>query len=94
MVERRGRKLGRIDFGSATAEHYRKNILTPFLAYYLKGKGSGDIPEALTFRTGNNEWMRHDTWPPKRDVVERKLYLQKDGDFRLTRRRRQARGVR
>jgi uncharacterized protein len=74
-----GRKLGRIDFGSATAEHYRKNILTPFLAYYLKGKGSGDNAEALTFRTGTNEWIRHDTWPPKRDVVERKLYLQKDG---------------
>jgi uncharacterized protein len=73
-----GRKLGKIDFGSATAEHYRRNILTPFLAYYLKGKGSGDIPEALTFRTGTNEWKRHDTWPPKQDVVERKLYLQKD----------------
>jgi putative CocE/NonD family hydrolase len=72
-----GRKLGKIDFGSATAEHYRKNILTPFLAHYLKGKGSGDIPEALTFRTGANEWVRHDTWPPKQDVVARNLYFQK-----------------
>ncbi|HSE32442.1 MAG TPA: CocE/NonD family hydrolase [Pyrinomonadaceae bacterium] len=73
-----GRKLGRIDFGSATAEHYRRNILTPFLAYYLKGKGSGDIPEAWTFRTGSNEWIRNDAWPPKQGVVDSKLYLQKD----------------
>ncbi|HTG92101.1 MAG TPA: CocE/NonD family hydrolase [Pyrinomonadaceae bacterium] len=73
-----GRKLGKIDFGSATAEHYRRNILTPFLAYYLKGKGSGDIPEALTFRTGANEWIRHAAWPPKQDVVARNLYFQKD----------------
>ena len=72
-----GRKLGKIDFGSATAEHYRRNILTPFLAHYLKGKGSGDIPEAWTFRTGSNEWIRNDAWPPKQGV-DSKLYLQKD----------------
>jgi putative CocE/NonD family hydrolase len=73
-----GRKLGKIDFGSATAEHYRSKILVPFLAHYLKGKGSHELPEALTFRTGANEWVRHDAWPPKKDVVERKLYLHKD----------------
>ena len=73
-----GRKLGKIDFGSATAEHYRRKILVPFLAHYLKGKGSHELPEALTFRTGANEWVRHNAWPPKQDVVDRKLYLQKD----------------
>ena len=73
-----GRKLGRIDFGSATAEHYRRNIMLPFLVHYLKGKGSHGLPEALTFRTGVNEWTRHDAWPPKQNVVERRLYLQKD----------------
>ena len=70
-----GRKLGRIEFGSATGEYYRRNVLLPFLAYHLKGKGKLDSPEALTFRTGSNEWVRHDTWPPKQDVAERKLYL-------------------
>jgi putative CocE/NonD family hydrolase len=74
-----GRKLGRIDFGSATAEHYRRNILTPFLAYHLKGKGSPERSEALTFRTGANDWVTHDAWPPKRNVVDRKLYLQLNG---------------
>ncbi|MFZ0064283.1 MAG: CocE/NonD family hydrolase, partial [Pyrinomonadaceae bacterium] len=73
-----GRKLGKIDFGSATAEHYRRKILVPFLAHYLKGKGSHELPEALTFRTGANEWVRHDAWPPKQNVVDRRLYLQKD----------------
>ena len=74
-----GRKLGRIDFGSATAEYYRRNVLVPFFGYYLKGKGSPERPEALTFRTGTNEWVGHDAWPPKRNVVARRLYFQADG---------------
>jgi hypothetical protein len=73
-----GQKLGRIDFGSKTAEHYRKNVLARFLAYHLKGKGTPDIPEALTFRTGVNKWVRHDTWPPKSSVV-RPLYFHANG---------------
>ncbi|MGI9065989.1 MAG: CocE/NonD family hydrolase [Pyrinomonadaceae bacterium] len=74
-----GRKLGRIDFGSPTAAHYRRSILAPFFAYHLKGKGSPERPEALTFRTGANEWVEHDSWPPKRNVVGRRLYLQANG---------------
>lgn len=79
-----GRKLGKIDFGSATSEHYRRKILVPFLAHYLKGKGSHELPEALTFRTGANEWVRHDAWPPKQNVVDRRLYLQKDRALSFT----------
>jgi putative CocE/NonD family hydrolase len=71
-----GSKLGRIDFGSPTAAHYRQKILVPFFAHYLKGQGAGERPEALTFRTGANTWVEHDVWPPKRGVVERKLYFQ------------------
>ena len=74
-----GQKLGRIDFGSATAAYYRREVLARFLAYYLKGKGNLDQPEALTFRTGANEWVRHDAWPPKRNVAARRLYLQAYG---------------
>ena len=73
-----GQKLGRVDFGSATASHYRQNVLTPFLAYYLKGTGRVPLTEALTFRTGTNEWVQHDTWPPRREVTDRRLYLQAD----------------
>ncbi|MGA9773308.1 MAG: CocE/NonD family hydrolase [Blastocatellia bacterium] len=73
-----GQTLGRIDFGSATAAYYRREVLARFLGYYLKGKGSLDLPEALTFRTGANEWVRHDRWPPKQSVAARRLYLQAD----------------
>jgi len=71
-----GSKLGRIDFGSPTAAYYRKNILAPFFAYYLKGQAPGERPEALTFRTGANEWVQHSEWPPKQNINERRLYLQ------------------
>jgi putative CocE/NonD family hydrolase len=71
-----GNKLGRIDFGSPTAAYYRKNILAPFFGFYLKGKGSAERPEALTFRTGTNEWVQHSEWPPKLKVTERALYFQ------------------
>jgi len=74
-----GQKLGPIDFGSKTSEYYRKNVLARFLAYHLKGKGALDLPEALTFRTGANQWVRHDAWPPKRNAVARQLYFQADG---------------
>jgi putative CocE/NonD family hydrolase len=70
-----GRKLGNIDFGSATAEHYRRNILVPFLSHYLKGTKGHELPEALTFRTGVNEWVKHDAWPPKQNVSAKRLHL-------------------
>src|SRR4030095_4501241 len=73
-----GRKLGRLDFGSATAAYYRQHVLTQFLAHYLKGTGKAPVSEALTFRTGTNEWVHHDVWPPRREVTDRRLYLQAD----------------
>jgi putative CocE/NonD family hydrolase len=76
---REGQKLGRLDFGSPTGDYYRRNVLASFFAYHLKGKGSLELPEALTFRTGVNEWVRHDAWPPKRNVVTRRLYFQTKG---------------
>ncbi len=74
-----GSKLGRVDFGSPTAAYYRKNILAPFFAHYLKDKGASERPEALTFRTGANEWVQHSEWPPKQSVAEKRLYFQADG---------------
>ncbi len=71
-----GSKLGRIDFGSPTAAYYRRNILAPFFAHYLKGRRASERPEALTFRTGENKWVEHSEWPPKTGVTERKLYFQ------------------
>jgi putative CocE/NonD family hydrolase len=73
-----GSKLGRIDFGSATSAYYRREVLLRFLTYHLKGKGTLDLPEALTFRTGVNQWVRHDAWPPKQNVSTRRLYFHAD----------------
>ncbi|MDQ2919241.1 MAG: CocE/NonD family hydrolase, partial [Verrucomicrobiota bacterium] len=73
-----GDKLGRLNFGSATADYFRKNIRAPFFAYYLKDKKNPNLPEALTFRTGSNEWVRHDSWSPKEAKVKN-LYFQANG---------------
>ena len=74
-----GRTLGRIDFGSDTATHYRRNVMATFLAHYLKDQGAPPASEALTFQTGTNEWTEHDAWPPVKNVTERRLYFQENG---------------
>ena len=74
-----GRKLGPVDFGSETSVYYRKEVMAKFLAHYLKDKPDPNLPEALTFRTGDNQWVRNDAWPPKQNVVGRSLYFQEKG---------------
>ena len=76
---RTGDKLGDIEFGSSTAQYYRENIETPWFAYWLKDKGTLKLAEATTFETGANEWRSYDTWPPKPQITERKLYFHPGG---------------
>lgn len=76
---RSGQTLGNIDFGSATAPYFRKNIEAPWFAYWLKDKGTLKIAEATTFESGANEWRSHSSWPPKQNVSSRKLYFAPDG---------------
>lgn len=73
-----GRKLGNIDFGSATGEYYRQKIQAPFFAYYLKDKGALAQPEATVFEGGSNTWRMFDSWPPKR-AVSKSLYFHAGG---------------
>jgi len=73
-----GRKLGRVDFESATGQYFREKIQAPFFAHYLKDKGRLEQPEALTFETGSNKWMSYDQWPP-RQAKERNLYFHSGG---------------
>ncbi len=70
-----GSSLGPIQFGSATSAFFRDSVEARWFAYWLKDKGTLDLPEALTFRAGTNTWQRHDSWPPKTGVAERKLYF-------------------
>lgn len=77
-----GDSLGAIPFGSNTSEYFRNNVQAPFFAYYLKDKGAGDFPQALTFEAGTNQWRRWDQWPPTRQTVPRGLYF--NGDETMT----------
>lgn len=71
--------LGNIQFGSPTAEKFRKEIQAPWFAYYLKGKGDGKFSEAVTFQTGSNTWKSYDTWPPANLTSTRNLYFKPGG---------------
>jgi hypothetical protein len=78
---RSGQRLGQIDFGDSTAVHYRRNIEMPWFEYWLKDKGTLELPEATTFEAGANEWRSHDSWPPREGegVTPRRLYFQAGG---------------
>ena len=69
-----GRMLGSVNFGAATGTYFRSQVEAPFFAYYLKDKGKLDEPEALTFQSGSNQWIRSDRCPPK-EAIARDLYL-------------------
>jgi putative CocE/NonD family hydrolase len=74
----RGRKLAAVDFGSDTGRYFRSEILAPFFAYYLKGKGTLKLPEASIYRSGTNKWMAYDSWSPKGNQP-RGIYLHASG---------------
>ena len=74
-----GSALGPIQFGTNTSAWFRETVEGPWFAHWLKDRGTLDLPEALTFRPGDNTWQRHDRWPPRTGVTAKSLYLQPDG---------------
>jgi putative CocE/NonD family hydrolase len=59
-----GSALGAIKFDSDTALTFRRDILAPFLAQYLKdGAPKADIAPVTAFETGTNAWRRLSSWP-------------------------------
>jgi putative CocE/NonD family hydrolase len=76
-----GRRLGDIDFGSATSKYFRAQVQAPWFAYWLKGTGELHAPEALTFEAGTNQWRSWAAWPPASDTAERRLYFRADGEL-------------
>ena len=70
-----GDRLGAIPFDSATSKYFREQVQAPWFAYFLKDKGTLELPEALTFESGTNRWRRWGTWPPVADIDVRKLYF-------------------
>ncbi len=56
--------LGALKFSSDTGLYFRKEILAPFLAQYLKdGAPKADVAPVTTFETGTNHWQRLPAWP-------------------------------
>jgi putative CocE/NonD family hydrolase len=75
-----GEALGPVQFGSATAELYRKQIEFPFFEHHLKDKPAPDLPKATAFETGSNRWRKFDAWPPK-GATPRPFYFQAGGQL-------------
>jgi uncharacterized protein len=56
--------LGALKFSSDTGWYFRKEILAPFLAQYLKdGAPKADVAPVNAFETGANRWLRLPAWP-------------------------------
>jgi hypothetical protein len=67
--------LGAIRFGSDTGTWFRKNVLAPFLAHYLKdGAPAMDIAPVTAYETGKDEWQKLQAWPVA--PATKPLYLQ------------------
>ena len=58
-------QLGAIRFGSDTGTWWRKNVLAPFLAHYLKddAPSDADVAPVTVYETGENRWQKLDAWP-------------------------------
>ncbi len=61
---RDGSTLGALKFGADTGLYFRREILAPFLAQYLKeGAPKADMAPVMAFETGTNRWLRLRSWP-------------------------------
>src|SRR5262249_35978315 len=59
-----GSSLGAIRFDSDTALTFRREVLAPFLAQYLKdGAPKADVAPVNAFETGTNAWRKLPSWP-------------------------------
>jgi putative CocE/NonD family hydrolase len=61
---RDGSSLGAMRFDSDTSLSFRRQILAPFLAHYLKDDApKSDVAPVTAFETGTNTWRRLPAWP-------------------------------
>ena len=82
--EEDGSKLGALTFDGDTAEHFRQNILLPFLDARLKdGARPPSLSPVTVYETGANAWRTYDSWPRSCPTgcpeTSRVLWLQPDG---------------
>ena len=73
-----GDKIGNVSFHAKTSVFYRENVELPFLKHFLKDDAKFDLPKALVFETGTDQWRRYDAWPPK-NATPKALYFHAGG---------------
>jgi len=78
-----GRGIGPILFEGDTAGWFRRNVMQPFLDYYLKDGPKPDTPRVLVYETGADTWHSYDRWPRACEsgcqTTSRPLYLLANG---------------
>ncbi|MBS3946377.1 MAG: CocE/NonD family hydrolase, partial [Melioribacter sp.] len=72
-----GNSFGDFTFPENTSDYYNEKILNPFFDYYLKGEGELNLPEAVTYRTGENIWVHHNEFNPA-NVTPANLFFDKE----------------
>jgi putative CocE/NonD family hydrolase len=75
-----GDELGNVSFDAPTSEFYQEKVEKPFFDHYLKDGPAPNLPEAMVFETGANEWRRFEQWPPA--TTERSFYFAAEGSLR------------
>ncbi len=83
---REGTKLGAIEFDGDPSWYFRHRVLLPWLNQRLKdGAPKVDEPPVLAYATGEDEWKRYASWPPKGVARLTPLYLQTGFKLNFTR---------
>ena len=68
-----------VQFHADTSLHFRREILAPFLAQYLKdGAPKSGLPVVSAFETGTDRWRALPAWPPA-GAKAAPLYLRAGG---------------
>jgi putative CocE/NonD family hydrolase len=75
-----GDMLGSVSFGQKTSVTYRETVELPFFNCLLKDKCDRQLPEAMMFETGSNQWRSYDSWPPK-NAEPHEIFLDANGSL-------------
>ncbi len=75
-----GKKLGNIDWQQDTSLQWRRDMLAPFLAHYLKDAPSPRLAPVTVFNTGTRQWETASaSWPKPSGTHTARLYLRERG---------------
>lgn len=68
-----GENMGDMYWGMNANDRFHEQEVA-FFNKYLKGEDQTELPEALIFMTGDNEWREFESWPPQ-NVEEKWLFF-------------------